>query len=254
MQIQIVSDLHTEFHRDRGHGLIRTLDPRGVDVLVVAGDLSASHHLEQSIRWLCACYVGINVVYVVGNHEYYGSDPRTVHALLSRLDQEIPHFNWLHNSTVEIRDSVTDKSVRFAGTPLWFRETADTHLLKRGLNDFSQIGGFDPWVYKENEAALRFLEKEAAQADVVVSHHLPTAECVAPHYRGDRFNCYFLCEVGHLMAVGERKKPALWCCGHTHTSADVTVGGTRVVCNPLGYPHEANASFQEKWVVEVLGL
>lgn len=29
--------------------------------------------------------------------------------------------------------------------------------------------------------------------------------------------------------------PSLWVCGHTHHPVDVTVGRTRIVCNPHGY-------------------
>jgi predicted phosphodiesterase len=34
-----MSDLHFEMHADGGAGLIRELDPTGVDVLVLAGDI-----------------------------------------------------------------------------------------------------------------------------------------------------------------------------------------------------------------------
>jgi len=29
----------------------------------------------------------------------------------------------------------------------------------------------------------------------------------------------------------------LWLHGHTHNNFDYNVNGTRVVCNPMGYPH-----------------
>jgi hypothetical protein len=34
--------------------------------------------------------------------------------------------------------------------------------------------------------------------------------------------------------------PALWVSGHTHHPSDVTVGRSRIVCNPLGYQRIQN--------------
>ena len=44
----------------------------------------------------------------------------------------------------------------------------------------------------------------------------------------------------------------LWVHGHTHTSFDYVLLGTRVVCNPRGYiPYEPNPDFDPRCVVEV---
>jgi len=44
MRLQIMSDLHFEMHADGGAGLICELDPTGVDVLVLAGDITMARH------------------------------------------------------------------------------------------------------------------------------------------------------------------------------------------------------------------
>ena len=47
MKLQIMSDLHLEMHADRGAEFIRELDPTGVDVLVLAGDITMARHYED---------------------------------------------------------------------------------------------------------------------------------------------------------------------------------------------------------------
>lgn len=76
LNLQIVSDLHWEFHADKGRGFVAAMDPTGVDVLIVAGDLTTAKYLEQSLTWLCERFE--HVVYVHGNHEHYNASPAKV--------------------------------------------------------------------------------------------------------------------------------------------------------------------------------
>jgi hypothetical protein len=50
-------------------------------------------------------------------------------------------------------------------------------------------------------------------------------------------------------------KPALWIHGHTHSSVDTYVGGTRIVCNPRGYVYGngqiENPNFDPTFTVEI---
>jgi Icc-related predicted phosphoesterase len=242
MNIQILSDLHLEFHPDRGKWFFSSLDATNVDVIVVAGDVSTSRLLRPAIQSLCTRYA--EVVYVVGNHEYYHSSPQSVHDDLRSLRDALPNFHWLQNEVVEIAE------VRFAGTTLWFRDQPTNPSYEHGLNDFELIRGFKPWVYEENEQALAFLETEASRADVVVTHHLPSKRSIAPCFEGDPLNRFFLCDVDALI---QRAQPTLWIHGHTHESIDVRVGKTRILCNPHGYMTECNWDFRQNLVVRVGG-
>jgi len=49
MRIQVLSDLHFEFHRDGGAAFVRGLDPSGVDAPVVAGDLATRRLLRDAL-------------------------------------------------------------------------------------------------------------------------------------------------------------------------------------------------------------
>jgi predicted phosphodiesterase len=79
MRIQILSDLHFEFHRDNGRSFVETLDPAGVDALVLAGDISVGDDLPEALGLLCRRFHDAAVIYVHGNHEFYYAYP--VHTL-----------------------------------------------------------------------------------------------------------------------------------------------------------------------------
>jgi len=63
--------------------LITSLDPPGVDVLVVAGDLATVDYLAAGLRDLCDRFA--HVVYVLGNHEFYGTSFAEVRAEMALL-------------------------------------------------------------------------------------------------------------------------------------------------------------------------
>lgn len=240
MKLLILSDIHTEFHADGGESFTASLPE--ADVCVLAGDVSNAQGLRSTLVRFIEKYK--HVVYVHGNHEFYGSDRDSVCAHTKALADAHRGFHWLDNDSVKI------EGVKFLGTPLWFRWDALNPLYYANMNDFSQIEGFSHWVYKENAEALGFLQEEISRDCVVVTHYLPAHRSVAPKYRGSPLNRFFLCDVEKpLIHAG---KPKLWIHGHTHTSMDYQLGSTRVVCNPFGYArYEENRQFNPNLIVEV---
>jgi Icc-related predicted phosphoesterase len=238
VKIAVASDLHFEFHRDGGLALLGKLAE--ADVLVCAGDLSSARCLAESLDLCCSRYP--HVVFVAGNHEFYGSSIPAVREILR--DASKRHLGRLHvldNSTCEI------DGIRFVGTTMWTRHTPGIHKYQRLLNDFTLIKDADPLVYEENVRALAFLEAEVSSSDVVVTHHLPVEGSVHPKYKGSPLNCFFLCDVEPLI---RKRQPRLWVHGHTHESVDLKIGVTRVLCNPFGYvAHEENPSFDSDLTV-----
>lgn len=239
--IQVFSDVHFEFHEDAGAAFVAALDPKGVDVLVVAGDLSNAAGLEKALAKVCARYP--RVVFVSGNHEAYGAAPKDVVQIRERVSARHANLHWLEREIVEIG------GVRFIGTTLWFPRPNDVLGLKHRLNDYSQILGFEPWVYEQNCLAVEFLQHHLREGDVVVTHHLPSFRSVHPKYAGSPLNFGFVCDVEDLIV---EREPKLWFHGHSHESVDYRIGRTRVVCNPFGYAgYETNYKFKEKLLVEV---
>ena len=83
---------------------------------------------------------------------------------------------------------------------------------------------------------------------VVVTHHAPSARSLGAHWEGHPLNVAFCSD---LEAHIGRHQPALWVHGHMHDAFDYTLGRTRVLCNPRGYPGERGEGFDPRLVVEI---
>ena len=71
---------------------------------------------------------------------------------------------------------------------------------------------------------------------VVITHHAPTLRSLQgnPH-AGGHMDAAYANRWEDLMGGDQ---VALWVHGNSHTAVDYDVAGTRVVCNPRGYPGE----------------
>ena len=126
MRIQLMSDLHFEFQRDHGASFFEALDPAGIDVLVLAGDICSQSTLQYFLGEFCRRFK--EVVFVLGNHEYYQSSRNAVREEMQAAIASNPNLHWLDSSSCEI------EGVRFAGGTLWFREAPEGP--EWALNDF----------------------------------------------------------------------------------------------------------------------
>lgn len=242
LRVQYLSDLHFEFHADAGASFVESMDPSDVDVLVIAGDLATGRGIGPALDRFCARYAGIPVVYVHGNHEYYGCARDEARAATRAACRRHPTLHWLD------ADGTTIGGRRILGATLWFRRSKHADLEDR-MNDFQQIPNFEGWVYDDNARALAFFDRELRTGDLVITHHLPAAACVGSRWKSSPLNPFFVCDLEPLIRT---RKPSTWIHGHMHDSVDVRVGHTRIVCNPFGYVgHELNAVFDDKAVVEV---
>lgn len=233
MKLQIMSDLHFEMHADGGAGLIRELDPTGVDVLVLAGDITMARHyvnLESVFKPLAKKYP--HILYVPGNHEYYKSSPTEVARNLAKLTERLPQV------VIPDNDSVVIAGQRFIAGTMWFRADPIAEPNKRFMHDFSLIRDFEPWVYEQNAAFEKTLANHVGADDVVVTHHLPAFESVPARFARSTMNAFFVCDMAPRV---REHQPKLWIHGHSHDRCDYLLGKTRVVANPLGYPNEVRS-------------
>jgi predicted phosphodiesterase len=243
MRIQPLSDLHLEFDDDGGEAFAGSLPVAG-DVLVLAGDIVPLGSLDRArevFGWFCRRFP--QVVYLPGNHEYYGTSPAAATALLATCARELSNLRLLDGATAEI------DGTRFVGATLWFPRTPDEDLFRSSLSDFALIEGFVPWVHTTHAAQLDFLRNNVRSGDVVVTHFVPHPRSIAPQYAGDPLNRFFVAE--DAAPLVERAGARLWIHGHTHVAFDYRVGDTRVVCNPRGYPGEPGTSMNPSLVIEV---
>lgn len=245
MKIGITSDVHCEFRGSE----FPDLEER-VDVLILAGDIGVG--VDGAKRALDK-YFGLarKIVYVAGNHEYYSKDIFDVNEGLSMLSGMNDRFYFLE------RGSVTLGGVRFIGATGWTDfELYGTPAISmghavRGLNDYHVIKrsgkiitpeqtrhisiGSREFIKDELEEIYRFGGKS-----VVITHHAPSIRSVNPKYRNDELNPCYANNWDDLLDKSDiyRPVPKFWFHGHMHDPVDYMIGGTRVLSNPCGYPHE----------------
>lgn len=246
MKLQLMSDIHLEFHKDRGERFFKELDNKDVDVLVLAGDIVPLRDYYWAKEWLtefCAMYK--HVVYCQGNHEYYQTDIGTADHHMGAIRLGLANLHVLEHGLPQVIEGQ-----RFIGGTMWFKSDPRNGYHKQMMNDFYVIGGgFDPWVYKQNELTVKNLEQNLQKGDVVVTHHLPSDKSVHKKFQDSNLNRFFVCDVEQLIVD---KQPKVWGHGHTHEGVDYKVGETRVVANPMGYPHEnISVPFNPRLIIDV---
>lgn len=261
MKVQVASDLHLEFSARRFPGQTG-LYPSG-DVLVLAGDIhSGTSALPTFSGW------PVPVIYVGGNHELYGYDHPTLFAELTRLTDEKAVVHWIEHGQLRCgaprirfleKKAIILGETRFLGCALWtdyclfgaHHRQAAMGVARSKLNDHRLIqAGGRPFTPQDAAAifdeSVAWLKEQLAQpfngATVVVTHHAPHRNSLAPQYANDPLSAAFVSDLDDLITTYQ---PALWIHGHTHTSFDYMVGATRVLANPRGYPLPGEASALE---------
>jgi len=244
MKIKLISDLHTEFKPPRQFQDYLRYD--GEDVLILAGDIAVGHtnafDLIQDFR-----KEGFkDIIYVPGNHEYYGTSVREFDSKMELKCKSIEGVHFLNPDWVKIGDTI------FVGGTLWtnFRCNPIAELdAAASISDFYHIKGFRTELaalmyYKHLKMFMDIAKMFPSEKKVFISHFLPTVECISQRFResGNLLNNYF---ANDLTEFVENLENSTWMFGHTHDSVDINIGTTRMLCNPYGYyGHEVNPDFK----------
>lgn len=229
MKIKILSDLHLEFSP-----FTPTYD--GEDLLILAGDISGKKcdDVKNFIKEYLKLSTSAKVIFILGNHEYYGATLSYVDDCYRGLDIERCYF--LQN------DSVVIDGIRFFGSTMWTNiMSADPSCIREceTIRDYSLISNLTPELvhtaHRDGVVALENILYSSIEPVVVITHHLPTHESVSFLFENSSINDAFAStDLGHIFNYTHPKIP-LWIHGHTHTSVDYINNKTRVVCNPRGY-------------------
>jgi len=244
MKIHPASDMHLEFwHPWHMRPVVKVPD---CDVLALVGDILTLKMFSAEERgeiWKAFSKKAELVLYLPGNHEFYGSNVDLALVDLLKMEASFPANVKMIQPDVE--HVQVYKGRRFLGGTLWFADDPTNVEYERYLGDFSHIKKFKPWVYEENRRTHDFLLKNVREGDVVLTHHLPSQKSVGPKYRSSPLNRFFVFPCDDII---ESCKPALWLHGHTHSKFDYEVGQTRVVCNPMGYPDDVSEYAKEIFI------
>lgn len=253
MRLHILSDLHIEFSN-------YIIPIQEADVLVLAGDigngLAGLVYASQYKKYYK------HVVYVAGNHEFYGYHLSKMSIELAKYAEQMGII-FLDNSNVDI------DGVSFIGATLWtdFKLYSDkpehiAYYMNKGaasLNDFAQIRYGTFWFNPSDCAKMSLnsqeyienaLKNNLGKKNVVVTHHCPSSKSISQKYLGNHINPCFANNLDNLV-----KQADIWIHGHTHDSFDYNLDKCRVICNPRGYSKhqekQENINFTPSLVVEI---
>lgn len=253
MKLRIISDIHEEIwscNRSWPRNTIPELEDDKDTTLILAGDIAsgvdAASYAESYARRFK------HVIFVLGNHEYYGNN-------LDTLSTEIrDHLKILGHENVYFLndDTVVIDGVRFVGGTLWTNYNEGCPLAMFDARSFmydfraiSQNSGKritpDQFIYLHQRTRDYIKHVTSTPFDgktVVITHHAPHPRSVNRKYlEAGNANYAFYSDCSEMF----EKDIVLWVHGHMHDYVQYEELGTTVICNPYGYPNENKVVYDE---------
>ncbi len=266
MRLHLLSDLHFEFQRWRKIWDINRVD---ADVHVLAGDIGVG---LAGIEWALRTFRK-PVIYVMGNHEYYGQRPMLDLLRQARKKTFNTHVHVLEN------DSVVIGGTRFLGCTLWTdfalfgieRQSEMMAIATDAMGDYSNIRlrrkgirsdtcsiradgtreRFGDFLTAEVSLQLhresrKFLEDQLSlgpdpktmagswKKTVVVTHHAPWSRSLCSKKEMLPIDAAYASHLDNLLSSAD-----LWLHGHVHVAREDYAGDVpfriRVATNCRGY-------------------
>lgn len=255
MKINVINDVHLEF------GSWLPTNETNADVLVLAGDIvpivELQNNSELYLPFFEACSkLYKNVIYVMGNHEYYREAMSTnygsayfiggnMSSLLEEVRKILSPYENIH--ILENEYCLID-NIAFLGCTLWTNFNNKNPLcmmaVERSMNDYRAIKYNDSRLLTddiiiEHENSVKFLTSTYSKLSkihdiVVVTHHSPSFQSIPDQFRYDyELNSAYASNMEEF--IYKRNKIKLWCYGHTHSPKQFTISKTIVVNNARGY-------------------
>lgn len=265
MKMFVISDIHADIWRPRQGYWSTHLGKwlNDVDVMVIAGDTGSFGNNLISIAQVLLELPHIHIVYVMGNHDHYGTQLDYAKDVLTWADYSLDRLHVLTtlNPSWDYNDKIT-----FIGSTLWTNfnneSPAAMNEAQRRMNDFRAIlkssnkpitaNNILQEFYNTKKLIFKTLERKSDRKCVVVTHH-------QPFIRGAVTDT-----LSHAYCVDMEKEfnectnlPVYWIHGHTHKSTwltkEFTHGQVTFVSNQFGYPTEPSeiTGYRNDCVLEV---
>ena len=247
LRIHVLSDLHNEFEPYKPPKV-------DCDLVILAGDVEVG---MKGLAWIEAAFPGKTVIYVAGNHEYYG---HALPVLTNKLrkGREGSLIRFLECDTISLA------GIRFLGCTLWTdfgvwgNRAASLDAARTTMTDYRRIRVSPRYrklrpsdtlaFHAGSRTWLRKSLKDSAEPTVVVTHHAPSPRSLVPGSELDPTSGAFASRLDDWI---EDSGILLWIHGHTHHCVDYRIGGTRILSNQRGYPDQPADGFRPDLVLEV---
>ena len=213
----------------------------------IPGDIGIGLQGAEWIWSMASRFKGI--VYVAGNHEFYKGN-------YTQVRKDLDEFSWPDNVHYLNGGTCIIGDIRFIGTTLWTDNDRSDPMfamyVNRQLNDYTFIRYGQNLFRPEHSAILHAQDRENIvthlsrvkenEKVVVVSHHLPSYQCVHKDYRGNKLNSAYASNLDDIIYY---YKPILWLFGHSHKTCDIEIGSTHMRSNPRGYVEDSRGENPE---------
>lgn len=261
MKIAVCSDLHLEF------GGLELKNTEGAKVLILSGDILCAKYLNrhysdsgpyeqnQSSAYVMysvckdfldnVSYEFPKIIYVAGNHEFYGSKWNKTLEILKSSMEDYPNIFFLENDVLTVED------VMFVGCSLWTdmndSDPLTLSVISSHMSDYRHIT-FDGDGYycrlkpshtvdrhiRSREYIRLMVNEHPENKFVVCTHHAPSFQSIPLKYRDqEHSNGAYASRLEEF--IMDHPQIKMWTHGHTHDEMDYILGETRVICNPRGY-------------------
>jgi hypothetical protein len=259
LNIQIVSDLHLEFHASKAKfNFIKPSAP----ILALVGDiccLGTDDDFETFKRFIAEILPSYElIIFISGNHEMYvnvNKQPITLTQTMEGINYRVRSFfkqtskklHYLQNNTLKITSG--KKQYVIIGTTLWSNiPSSQYNRIEQAMSDYNYIYVVDkptgkPRKLTASDVSMTFrksynyikhqlLKASATKANaIVLTHHRPLLK--------DSYNIltYDVAYMSDCSALFSRPL-IFWGFGHLHEKVDQVVNGVRIYSNCKGYPYQ----------------
>jgi len=239
-----MSDLHLEFAPFE----VPSLPEDHETTLLLAGDIAVGERPHTYVDFLIKASAQFaHVVYVPGNHEYYGGNIGTTWQFMKDTMAEalgtVRNLHMINNETVTVGDTT------IIGATLWtdFLNGNPLEMLNAQamMNDYRKIREgkrkirpYDTlklhqkskfYIFQQLRALRPEGSNEGPMNDILImTHHAPSTKSISPQYANSPVNGSY---------ANNLPIPVTWVHGHVHTSNDY-YAPARVLSNPRGYEDE----------------
>lgn len=259
MKFRMMSDLHLEFENTKKE--LFPIPYIGEDYLILAGDIQVG---TKKQKWFKRLLKYRNVVYILGNHEFYGHDihllPKAMKYFAKSINETAKRrcypgrLHFLHDEVLQIPNS----NIRILGSTLWSQIAPQfTSQVLNTMNDYKDIQCQARKINTHDTVTLHnkavdFLSKELqniskAEKILVMTHHAPHYESIIDKYRLDMVESAYASNLEYLLSNVD-----IWIHGHTHSSVDYIIGKCRIISNPRGYyGYSVNNDFNKDLIIKL---